>query len=110
MDILNLLISSPPVVFIVLLAVIVAVSFLLNGMAFKKGENETTSYSCGEDFDGHMPQPDYRQFFPFAFFFTILHVVVLVIATVPAVNVSNLAMAVVYIIGAGAGLLVLLRG
>ena len=29
-------------------------------------------------------QPDYGQFFPFAFFFTILHVVALMVATVPA--------------------------
>jgi len=41
------------------------------------------AYASGEDVKEHRFQPDYRQFFSFAFFFTIMHVVALIVATVP---------------------------
>jgi len=44
------------------------------------------AYACGEDIPQTMVQPDYGQFFPFAFFFTILHVVALTVTTLPAVK------------------------
>ncbi len=47
--------------------------------------------------------------FPFAFFFTILHVVALVIATVPTETIETFAIAVVYVVGAIIGLFILLR-
>jgi NADH-quinone oxidoreductase subunit A len=40
-------------------------------------------YACGEDVPDHKAHPDYSQFFVFAFFFTVMHVVALVVATVP---------------------------
>jgi NADH-quinone oxidoreductase subunit A len=55
-----------------------------------------------------MIQPDYSQFFPFAFFFTVLHVVALVIATIP-VAPDTITIALVYILVASVGLLTLLR-
>jgi NADH:ubiquinone oxidoreductase subunit 3 (subunit A) len=107
------LLLSPPVAFAVLFAAIVAFSSLSRRMAFRrKGEGSAGSgaeYACGEDFKGYMAQPDYSQFFPFAFFFTILHVVALVIATVPAVDARTFAIAAVYCAGAVIGLSVLQR-
>ena len=43
-----------------------------------------TTYACGEDIPGVKIQFGYRLFFFIALFFTIMHVAVLVIATVPA--------------------------
>ncbi len=69
----------------------------------------TKEYSCGEDIKTHMIQPDYTQFFPFAFYFTILHVVALMIATVPMATMQTSLIAVVYILGAIVGLFVLYK-
>ena len=52
---------------------------------------------------------DYGQFFPFAFFFTILHVVTLVVATSPARTLQGLAIAIIYVLGAILGLFILFR-
>jgi FtsH-binding integral membrane protein len=110
---LHQLLLSPPVAYVLLFAVIAALSSLSKRMAFhRKGKGPSGSgaeYACGEDFKGHMAQPDYSQFFPFAFFFTILHVVALVIATVPAVDARTFAIAAVYCAGAVIGLSVLQR-
>ena len=38
-------------------------------------------YACGEEASGEKAIPDYQQFFPFAIFFTLLHVAGLIIAT-----------------------------
>jgi hypothetical protein len=48
-----------------------------------------TSYACGEDIPGEKVQQGYH-LFHFAFFFTILHVAALVIATVPGGNIALL--------------------
>src|SRR5512146_1436615 len=101
---------SPPLAFLIL---IVAGLWLLAGLSkltFRPKANEkgsTKAYSCGEDMPSHMLQPDYSQFFPFAFYFTILHVVALMAATVPAAALTTFLIAVVYILGAIIGLLVL---
>ncbi len=103
---------SPPVVFIVILGLVLSLSFVLSKLAFKperKVNGLTKSYACGEDIADSMIQPDYSQFFPFAFYFTILHVVALMIASVPAATIETILIAVIYIIGAIIGLLVLYR-
>jgi len=102
----------PPIVFLILLAAIVFLSQIFSKWAFRKTDATKESkkaYSCGEEFSGHLIQPDYSQFFPFAFFFTILHVVALVIATVPMETIETFDMAVLYIAGAIIGLFILLR-
>jgi hypothetical protein len=43
-----------------------------------------TTYACGEDIPGIKVQFGYRLFFFVALFFTIMHVAVLVVATVPS--------------------------
>ncbi|MDD5496565.1 MAG: hypothetical protein PHP46_05645, partial [Candidatus Omnitrophica bacterium] len=80
------LILTPPVAFIVILVTTILVSDLLSRLSFKRKEQPEgmgKSYACGEDTLHHLVQPDYSQFFPFAFFFTILHVVALMVTTVP---------------------------
>jgi len=108
----NTILFSPPVAFIITFLVVVALAKVCVTFAPGARKDQTDAkkaYACGEDFKGHFIQPDYSQFFPFAFFFTILHVVALVIATVPAETVEILAIAVVYVAGAIIGLLILLR-
>lgn len=109
---MNNIFLSPPVVFLTLLAVIGFLNYLFSKYAFRKaasGGASRKAYSCGEEFSGHLIQPDYSQFFPFAFFFTILHVVAMVVATVPTETVETFAMALLYIIGAVTGLFILMR-
>jgi hypothetical protein len=74
-----------------------------------KGSRGMGPYACGEELPTHMIQPDYGQFFPFAFFFTILHVVALTATTVPVVKVPILLIGCLYIVGAVAGLTILYR-
>lgn len=99
---------SPPVAFTIIIFTFLLVAYLSKFIAAKgtasagKGE----AYASGEDVKLHKVQPDYRQFFPFAFFFTIMHVVVLIVATVPK-EISPLAF--VYIAVAILALFILLR-
>ena len=107
----EILLSPPGAFIVILLAVTIAARFLgkfASGKRSDQGDSKK-AYACGEDFQGSVIQPDYSQFFPFAFFFTILHVVALVIATVPAETAGMLAMALVYVFAAVIGLLILLR-
>jgi NADH-quinone oxidoreductase subunit A len=103
---------SPPLVFIILFFITIVLFWFCSRYAFRKKEKSASAkkaYACGEDFQEHLIQPDYSQFFPFAFFFTILHVVALVIATVPTETIGIFAIAVVYVAGAIIGLIILLR-
>ncbi|MEN6316251.1 MAG: hypothetical protein ABFD25_18630 [Clostridiaceae bacterium] len=79
------LISSPPIVFLIFIII-----FLVCSKAFSRysrhgirGERESDSYACGQRNIQNYINPDYSQFFPFAFLFTIMHVLVLVVATAP---------------------------
>jgi hypothetical protein len=74
-----------------------------------KGARGLGPYACGEDLPTHMIQPDYGQFFPFAFFFTILHVVALTATTVPVASLSIIMIGCLYVVGAVAGLTILYR-
>ena len=106
------LLLSPPVVFIVIMLAAIFFAYVLSKLALKPKnvpEGLTKEYSCGEDIKTHMIQPDYSQFFPFAFYFTILHVVTLMIATVPMATMQTFLIAVVYILGAIVGLFVLYK-
>ena len=103
---------SPPGAFIITFFAVAILARVCASFAAGRRKNQAEAkkaYACGEDFKGHFIQPDYSQFFPFAFFFTILHVVALVIATVPAETVEIFAIAVVYVGAAIIGLLILLR-
>lgn len=102
----------PPLAFIVLLAVSLLLSLVSKSLAFRGGTSsagKTKAYACGEDVECHRVQPDYSQFFPFAFFFTIMHVVALIVATVPAGTLKVTGIAVVYLLAALSGLFILFR-
>ena len=66
-------------------------------------------YACGEETPDQKVQPDYSQFFPFAFFFTILHVVALMATTIQVGTAATLCIAVIYVLGGFVGLSVLYR-
>jgi NADH-quinone oxidoreductase subunit A len=111
---MNNVLLAPPIAFIILLLFISFFSSLLSRISFHVNKDKDRSeskkaYACGEEFSENMIQPDYSQFFPFAFFFTILHVVALMIATVSIMTIGALTIAMVYILGAVIGLVILLR-
>jgi len=106
------LLLTPPVAFIILLIFSWLMSAMSSSLAFKrKGPAGalTKAYAGGEDIKKHRVQPDYSQFFPFAFFFTILHVVTLIVATTPTRSPGSFVIAVIYILGALLGLFILFR-
>ena len=103
----------PPVAFLLILVVAM---ILLRGLSIfsipaKGGAvgGKRKAYACGEDVKDSRVQPEYSQFFPFAFFFTIMHVFALIVATVPAGNISAMAMALCYTVGSVIGLFILFR-
>ena len=67
------------------------------------------AYACGENLKENRGQPDYSQFFPFAFFFTIMHVLALVVATVPVHDWPAIQIAVGYLLCLSVGLFILFR-
>lgn len=77
---------APPAVFLIYLALSFCISSLSKRIAAKGTDSpgKTKSYACGEDMPVNQGQPEYSQFFKFAFFFTIMHVVVLIVATDPS--------------------------
>jgi NADH-quinone oxidoreductase subunit A len=89
-----------PITFLVVLAIMLGLLRLLGLMSLvvktPHGSGKGKAYACGEDVKNHHVQVDYHQFFPFAFFFTIMHVLALVVATVPAGELSATALAIGY--------------
>jgi NADH:ubiquinone oxidoreductase subunit 3 (subunit A) len=76
---------APPVVFLIFLVCSAAV-YVLGGRLAPKFHNvgdKSGTYACGEDMPENKIKIDYRMFFYIALFFTIMHVAVLVVATVP---------------------------
>jgi NADH:ubiquinone oxidoreductase subunit 3 (subunit A) len=84
---------SPPVVFLIILAACFALFWLggFLGPKARKVGDKLEPYSCGEDMPDNPIQINYRLFFYIALFFTIMHVAVLVVATVPASTLALLA-------------------
>lgn len=103
----------PPIAFLLVLGMGVFLSGVFSRLAFKPKKKNTEeaekAYSCGEEFSEHMIQPDYSQFYSFAFFFTVLHVTALVVATVPKTTGAGFELAVIYVASAFVGLFILLR-
>lgn len=109
---MSFLLLLPPVALTLLVLVVWALSGASASLSFKrKGARGALDkpYAGGETLQTHRVQVDYGQFFPFAFFFTILHVVTLVVATSPARNLEGLAISLIYVMGALLGLVILFR-
>ncbi len=104
---------TTPVVFIVVLAIMLVFLRVLGAMKLSvetpQGSGKGKAYACGEDIAENRVQPDYRQFFPFAFFFTIMHVFALVAATVPAFQAAPILLGLGYCVSLVIGLFVLFR-
>ena len=85
---------SPPVAFVLFLAVAGLIYLLGKRMATKPTDvgGKLTSYACGEDIPGTKVQFGYRLFFFVALFFTIMHVAALVIATAPSGKLALFAL------------------
>jgi len=79
------IIFSPPVLFIIFGVLFIVGSKLLSRYAHEgsNGEHKMDPYACGQRDVRNYINPDYSQYFPMAFFFTIMHVLVLVVATAP---------------------------
>lgn len=108
----NAWLIAPPVTFLIILVTVYIVSSIFSLLATKNpkpGKGQKECYACGENMPGGKIKSDYSSFFPFAFFFTIIHVVALVIATVPSVTVESYAIVLMYIIGSLIGLSILFR-
>jgi NADH:ubiquinone oxidoreductase subunit 3 (subunit A) len=101
---------APPLAFAVIFVAVACFSFGLSRLASRRrtsADGSGSPYACGEDVPDQMIQPDYGQFLPFAFFFTILHVVALMATTVPITTLSSSVIAIVYIACAIVGLSIL---
>jgi len=110
---MNNILLAPPVAFVIVLVTMILLARALSAISFKNNgkavEDIGKSYACGENVPTHLMQPDYSQFFPFAFFFTVLHVITLMIATVPMETIESFSIAIIYILGAMVGLSILFR-
>ncbi|AKL97415.1 NADH-quinone oxidoreductase subunit A [Endomicrobium proavitum] len=99
------LIILPPIVFAVVFAFMFLLARATNKIAFKNPLNpngKLKAYACGEDVKEHRLKPEYSEFFPVAFFFTIMHVITLLLASTPAdmktsIGITALFVAVAYI-------------
>ena len=99
---------SPPVAFLILLGVSLGLSALSKRLAPRGQDTEKKlqSYACGETMEENQARPEYGEFFKFALFFTIMHVITLVVASDP----GGLSMQMAVYLGVTAlGLFVLLR-
>ncbi|MBQ9992239.1 MAG: hypothetical protein IJP33_02280 [Firmicutes bacterium] len=76
---------TPPVAFAIFIILGLLFVYTMNGLAPKGSESEAKlkQYASGQDIAPVRISPDYSGFFPFAFLFTLMHVVVLVVATLP---------------------------
>ena len=109
---LEQIILSPPLAFAALFIVIGLLVRLAARLAVRPDAvrpGALKAYACGEDVLDHRARPEYGQFFPFAFFFTIMHVVALIIATVPAENLRVFGLALLFVIASAMGLFILYR-
>jgi hypothetical protein len=101
----------PPLAFGIVMLLVLGMSVYMRSLAFRgvTGAGAAKSYACGEDMAENSFSPDYSQFFSFAFFFSIMHVVALMVATMPAARLGDLFMPALYVFGAVVGLIALLR-
>lgn len=108
---LTSLLLTPPIAFLILFAFAALELRLMRALTAKGAETKgkRKPYACGEDITRHRLQPDYSQFFSMAFFFTIMHVVAMVIATVPAGSLPASLLAVAFTLSAAVGLAALFR-
>ncbi|MEI8356061.1 MAG: NADH-quinone oxidoreductase subunit A [Deltaproteobacteria bacterium] len=103
----------PAILFAIIFLIYWGQLFLMSKLAPRitnHPEGKFKAYACGEDMKENRVNPDYAQFFPFAFFFTIMHVVALIVATAPRLlQTTSFIIAVLFLVSATISLFVLLR-
>lgn len=109
---MNELLLTAPIAFIVLFLVSGLVYFLIGNLSAgtkNVTEGQGRPYACGEEQAPEAAIADYGQFFPFAFFFTLLDVAALTVSTFLAVTPGSLVVGVLYVVSALVGLIILYR-
>jgi NADH-quinone oxidoreductase subunit A len=98
----------PPLAFVIFLFLSFGVSSFsrLFSAKGKDSVGKLSAYACGQETLVNRIKPNYNEFFPFAFFFTIMHVVTLLITTMPK---EALWVAVLYLAIAVLSLRILFR-
>ena len=103
-------IVSTPVLFVTFLLLLMLLSVYLKRKADKtpSGKHAFDPYACGqsEDAVSQYVNPNFRRMFYLAFFFTIMHVLVMIVATAPK---GHTLMPVVYIVVGALAMLILFR-
>ena len=108
----NKILFTPPVAFILMCLAVGIFMKICKPLAAKPSKDELDAkkaYACGEDTYNQKAQPDYSNFFAFAFFFTLAHVATLIVTTVPTQDFKNFVMAAIYISACATGLYMLFR-
>ena len=102
------IVLSPPIVFIILILTGLFFSYMVSSLAAPGVDSarKVEAYACGQRNITHNVSPDYSQFFPFAFFFTIMHVLVLVVATAPK---DALTLPLIYVAAGVLSLMIIFR-
>jgi len=79
------ILTSTPIIFIIFVLLTALFSYATGREADKTpgGEHELEAYACGQRNISHFVSPNYERVFKYAFFFTVMHVLVLVTATAP---------------------------
>ncbi|MDO4732694.1 MAG: hypothetical protein Q4B50_04180 [Bacillota bacterium] len=100
---------APPIAFLLLLLICVSGLYFSSSLSAhgKDTKRKFEAYACGQRNVVHNVSPDYSQFFPYAFFFTIMHVLTLIIATAP---VEALTLPLLYVVVGILALLIIFRG
>jgi len=102
----------PPIVFALVFLFMVVLSKITGKLSYKNPKNaewKSKAYACGEDIPEHRLKPSYVEFFPVAFFFTIMHVVTLLLASTPADMTKSLGITVLFIAAAYLSILIIFR-
>jgi len=106
------LLLLPPVAFVILLAVMAILARVAASVAHppKPEAGKDEPYACGENVKAEKAAPDYGGFFPFAIFFTVMHVAALMVATWATVGTPGAMLGSAYIISVGLTLALLFVG
>lgn len=101
------LLLSPPVAFVLCLLLAGGVYLFgrLIGEPAQPSAGKQEPYACGEEFRAEKFEIGYRRFFVAALFFTMMHVAVLCIATVPGGALSLRALGYLVVIAASVSIL-----
>jgi len=107
------LLLLPPIAFLIIFVFswlqYLGLKILSAGETWPDEKGKVESYACGHNVEDSRISPNYSQFFPFAFFFTIMHVVALVVATYPKGDAGAIALGVGYLVSASVSLFILFK-